>query len=41
MDEMIVLKVDMLVKPGTEANCKEYLRLLEQHSAQRARLCAV
>jgi quinol monooxygenase YgiN len=29
---MIVLKVDMLVKPGTEEKCKEYLRLLQEHS---------
>lgn len=29
---MIVLKVDMLVKPGTEAKCKEYVRLLQEHS---------
>ena len=29
---MIVLKVDMLVKPGTEAKCREYLRLLQDHS---------
>jgi (4S)-4-hydroxy-5-phosphonooxypentane-2,3-dione isomerase len=29
---MIVLKVDMLVKPGAEAQCKEYIRLLQEHS---------
>lgn len=29
---MIVLKVDMVVKPGTEAQCKEYIRLLQEHS---------
>ena len=29
---MIVLKVDMLVKPGTEEKCKEYIRILQQHS---------
>ncbi|HEY6968846.1 MAG TPA: putative quinol monooxygenase [Candidatus Angelobacter sp.] len=29
---MIVLKVDMLVKPGTEENCKEYIRILQEHS---------
>lgn len=31
---MIVLKVDMLVKAGTEEKCKEYIRLLQQHSRQ-------
>ena len=31
---MIVLKVDMLVKAGAEEKCKEYLRLLQQHSRQ-------
>jgi quinol monooxygenase YgiN len=31
---MIILKVDMLVKPGTEEKCKEYIRLLQQHSRQ-------
>jgi len=31
---MIVLKVDMLVKPGTEERCKEYLRALQEHSRQ-------
>ena len=29
---MIVLKVDMLVKPGTEEKCKEYIRILQTHS---------
>lgn len=29
---MIVLKVDMLVKPGTEAQCREYIRVLHEHS---------
>jgi quinol monooxygenase YgiN len=29
---MIVLKVDMLVKPGTEEKCREYIRILQQHS---------
>lgn len=29
---MIVLKVDMLVKAGTEAQCKEYIRILQEHS---------
>jgi quinol monooxygenase YgiN len=31
---MIVLKVDMLVKPGSEDKCKEYLRILQEHSRQ-------
>jgi len=31
---MIVLKVDMLVKPGAEEKCREYLRLLQEHSRQ-------
>lgn len=31
---MIVLRVDMLVKPGTEEKCKEYIRLLQEHSRQ-------
>ena len=31
---MIVLKVDMLVKPGTEEKCKEYIRIMQQHSRQ-------
>jgi quinol monooxygenase YgiN len=29
---MIVLKVDMLVKAGTEENCREYIRILQEHS---------
>ncbi len=29
---MIVLKVDMVVKPGTEAQCREYIRILQEHS---------
>jgi (4S)-4-hydroxy-5-phosphonooxypentane-2,3-dione isomerase len=29
---MIVLKVDMVVKAGMEARCKEYLRVLQEHS---------
>ena len=29
---MIVLRVDMLVKPGSEDKCKEYLRILQEHS---------
>ena len=29
---MIVLKVDMVVKPGAEAQCREYIRLLHEHS---------
>jgi len=31
---MIVLKVDMLVKPGAEEKCKEYIRLLQQHTRE-------
>ncbi|HEY6307369.1 MAG TPA: putative quinol monooxygenase [Candidatus Angelobacter sp.] len=31
---MIVLKVDMLVKPGMEEKCKEYIRILQEHSRQ-------
>ena len=31
---MIVLKVDMLVKPGSEDKCKDYLRILQEHSRQ-------
>jgi (4S)-4-hydroxy-5-phosphonooxypentane-2,3-dione isomerase len=30
---VIVLKVDMLVKAGTEEKCKTYLRLLAEHSS--------
>jgi len=29
---VIVLKVDMLVKPGTETKCKEYIRAMQQRS---------
>lgn len=29
---MIVLKVDMLVKPRTEEKCKEYIRILQENS---------
>ena len=29
---MIVLKVEMLVKPGTETKCKEFIRAMQQHS---------
>jgi len=29
---MIILKVDMVVKPGTEEKCKEYIRVLHEHS---------
>ena len=29
---MIVLKVDMLVKPGMEEKCLEYIRILQEHS---------
>jgi (4S)-4-hydroxy-5-phosphonooxypentane-2,3-dione isomerase len=29
---MIVLKVDMLVKPGTEEKCKEYIRILQENT---------
>lgn len=29
---MIVLKVDMQVKPGTEEKCREYIRHLHEHS---------
>jgi quinol monooxygenase YgiN len=29
---MIVLKVDMLVKPGMEEKCKECIRILQEHS---------
>ncbi len=31
---MIVLKVEMLVKPGTEEKCGEYIRILQKHSRQ-------
>jgi quinol monooxygenase YgiN len=29
---MIVLKVDMLVKPGAEEKCREYIKILQEHS---------
>jgi quinol monooxygenase YgiN len=29
---MIVLKVDILVKPGAEEKCREYIRILQEHS---------
>jgi quinol monooxygenase YgiN len=29
---MIVLKVDMLVKSGTEEKCKEFIRILQENS---------
>ena len=29
---MIVLKVDMMVKPGTEEKCKEHVRIMPEHS---------
>lgn len=29
---MIVLKVDMLVKPGTEEKCRELIRILQENS---------
>jgi quinol monooxygenase YgiN len=31
---MIVLKVDMVVKPGTEQKCREYIQVLQEHSRQ-------
>jgi len=31
---MVVLKVDMLVKPGTEEKCREYIQILQKHSRQ-------
>ncbi|HXB22948.1 MAG TPA: putative quinol monooxygenase [Candidatus Solibacter sp.] len=31
---MIVLKVDMVVKPGTEEECKQFMRTMQQHSRQ-------
>ena len=33
---MIVLKVDMLVKPGAEAKCREYIHILQQHSRKES-----
>jgi quinol monooxygenase YgiN len=29
---MIILKVDMRVKPGAEENCREYIKVLQEHS---------
>ena len=29
---MIVLKVDMLIKSGAEEKCKEYVRIMQEHS---------
>jgi quinol monooxygenase YgiN len=29
---MIVLKVDMVVKPGTEAQCRELILILQEHT---------
>ena len=29
---MIVLKVDIVVKPGTEAQCREIIRILQEHT---------
>ncbi len=31
---MVVLKVDMLVKPGAEEKCREYIQILQEHSRQ-------
>ena len=33
---MIVLKVDMLVKPGAEEKCKELIRIMQDHSRKEA-----
>ena len=33
---MIVLKVDMLVKPGTEGKCREYIKILQEHSRKES-----
>src|SRR5258708_36044558 len=33
---MIVLKVDMLVKAGTEEKCKELIRIMQEHSRKEA-----
>ena len=33
---MIVLKVDMLVKPGAEEKCKELIRIMQEHSRKEA-----
>lgn len=32
---MIVLKVDVLVKPGTEEKCRECIRILQEHSRKQ------
>jgi autoinducer 2-degrading protein len=29
---MIVLKVEMLVRPGAEQQCREYIQILQEHS---------
>ena len=29
---MIILKVDMRVKPGAEEKCREYIKVLQEHS---------
>src|SRR5258708_12359479 len=34
--EVIVLKVDMLVKPGSEEKCKELIRIMQDHSRKEA-----
>ena len=31
---MIVLKVDMVAKPGAEEKCKEFMSIMQQHSRQ-------
>jgi quinol monooxygenase YgiN len=31
---MIVLKVDMVVKPGAEEKCRELIHILQEHSRQ-------
>lgn len=33
---MIVLKVDMLVKPGTEETCRQYIHILQEHSRKES-----
>ncbi len=33
---MIVLKVDMLVKPGTEEECKRIIRILQENSRKES-----
>ncbi len=32
MKQVIVLKVDMLVKPGSEEKCRAYITIMQQHS---------